>query len=53
MREMKKLIYIYIVAFVALLFNSCDEDMGALVKSKTPTVNERYKQYMKYNLEHG
>lgn len=50
---MKKLIYICIVAIVALLFNSCDEDMGALVNSKTPTVNERYKQYMKYNLEHG
>lgn len=50
---MKKLIYIYIVAIVALLFNSCDEDMKALVKSKAPTVNERYKQYINYNSEHG
>lgn len=45
--------YIYIAVLVALFFSSCDENMGALVKSHTPTVNQRYQQYINYNSEHG
>ena len=50
---MKKQIYSIILFFVAVLFSSCDENMGALVKSHTPTVNQRYQQYINYNSEHG
>ncbi len=50
---MKKQIYSFILFFVAVLFSSCDENMYALIESTAPNVNDRYKQYMRYNMENG
>lgn len=37
----------------AVIFTACDENMKALVSSKSPSINERFIQSMLYNSEHG